>query len=102
MHGRITGALLSGAAALLVVAPAWAGGSIERVDLGAIGTQADRRSFFEALSADGRFVAFTSKADNLVPGDSNGFEDVFVRDRKLGTAELVSIATTGKQGNENS
>ena len=38
-----------------------------------------------AISADGRFVAFNSDATNLVPGDTNGARDVFVRDRQTGT-----------------
>jgi Tol biopolymer transport system component len=41
-----------------------------------------------ALSRDGRFVAFTSSATNLVPGDTNGKSDVFVRDLKTGTTTL--------------
>jgi Tol biopolymer transport system component len=58
--------------------------------------------FGDALSADGRFVAFRSSATNLVAGDTNGFQDVFLRDRLLGTTERVSVATGGAQGNGNS
>ncbi|HVM97957.1 MAG TPA: hypothetical protein VMT89_16300 [Candidatus Acidoferrales bacterium] len=47
------------------------------------------------ISADGRFVVFTSGASNLVPGDNNGVVDVFVRDRLNGTTELVDVAMTG-------
>lgn len=47
-----------------------------------------------ALSADGRFIAFSSYADNLVPGDSNGRADVFVHDRM--TQETTRV-TTGEQ-----
>jgi Tol biopolymer transport system component len=46
-------------------------------------------------SPDGRFVAFASEADDLVSNDTNGFRDVFVRDRLLGTNILVSIGTNG-------
>ena len=42
-------------------------------------------------SADGRFVAFTSLASDLVPGDDNGVDDVFVRDLLTGVIELVSV-----------
>jgi Tol biopolymer transport system component len=49
-----------------------------------------------ALSHDGRFVAFVSLADNLVPGDSNGRRDVFVRDLLLGTNALVSVGLDGR------
>src|SRR2546430_666107 len=51
-----------------------------------------------ARSADGRFVAFSSLATNLVPGDTNGYYDVFVRDRHTGTTERVSVDSAGNQG----
>ena len=47
------------------------------------------------FSADGRYVAFTSTAGDLVPGDGNGTEDVFVRDLLLGTTRLVSVNEAG-------
>ena len=50
------------------------------------------------ISADGRFVVFASTASNLVPGDSNFAEDLFVRDRLLGTTERVTVGTDGTQG----
>lgn len=48
-----------------------------------------------SISADGRYVAFDSLADGLVPGDTNGKRDVFVRDVDLGTTRLVSSGTSG-------
>src|SRR6266542_4122454 len=48
-----------------------------------------------AISADGRYVAFTSSADNLVAGDTNKTQDVFVRDLQAGTTMLVSVSTNG-------
>jgi len=48
-----------------------------------------------AISADGRYVAFSSTANNLVPGDANNLRDVFVRDLVSGTTTLVSMATNG-------
>lgn len=51
-----------------------------------------------ALSHNGRFVAFTSAADNLVPNDSNGRRDVFVRDLVAGTNALVSVGLDGRSG----
>jgi Tol biopolymer transport system component len=51
-----------------------------------------------AVSADGRYVAFGSFATNLVPGDTNGVVDVFVRDRKLHVTSRVSVSSTGIQG----
>jgi len=55
-----------------------------------------------SLSADGRFVAFMSFADNLVPDDTNQVADVFVRDRFAGTTERVSVSSKGRQGDAHS
>src|SRR6201991_4273377 len=48
-----------------------------------------------AISADGRYVAFESRAGNLVANDSNNSLDVFVRDMQTGITTLVSINTDG-------
>jgi Tol biopolymer transport system component len=48
-----------------------------------------------AISGDGRYVVFTSLADNLVAGDTNKVQDVFVRDMQTGLTELVSVSTNG-------
>jgi Tol biopolymer transport system component len=72
-------------------------GITERVSVGSDGRQANSSSFWAALSAAGRFVAFTSNASNLVPGDTNGSEDVFVRDRKTGQTERVSLGPNGQE-----
>lgn len=65
--------------------------------------QANSSSLDPAVSADGRVVAFVSRASNLVAQDSNGFiDDVFVRDRATGTTELVSVSSEGLQGNDRS
>lgn len=50
-----------------------------------------------AVSSTGRFVAFTSTANNLVAGDSNGITDVFRRDTQTGTTIRVSLANSGAQ-----
>jgi hypothetical protein len=50
-----------------------------------------------SVSHDGRFVAFSSDANDLVPGDTNGIADVFVRDRATGTTERVSLTQAGGQ-----
>jgi Tol biopolymer transport system component len=68
-------------------------GTIERVNLGPSGVQAQNgHSANPSVSADGRFVSFTSAATNLVAGDGNGAGDVFVRDRQTATTTRVSIA----------
>ncbi len=64
--------------------------------------QANGNAFSCALSADGRYVAFSSEAPNVVPGDSNGVTDVFVRDLLLGYTERVSVDSTGLEGNGDS
>jgi Tol biopolymer transport system component len=55
-----------------------------------------------AISADGRFVAWSSGASNLVTGDTNNLIDVFVRDLWLGVTRRVSVSTTNAQGNADS
>ncbi len=77
-------------------------GTTERVNVSDSGAQANADSFTPSMSADGRYVAFSSFASNLVSGDTNGNLDVFVRDRQLGTTERVSVSTGGIQGNGNS
>ncbi|MBL8801983.1 MAG: hypothetical protein JNN27_08315 [Planctomycetes bacterium] len=73
-------------------------GTTERVSVATGGAQASGASLFPALSADGRFVAFQSYATDLVPGDTNGRVDCFVRDRLLGVTERVSVSSSGAQG----
>jgi Tol biopolymer transport system component len=73
-------------------------GITECVSVSTGGAHGDLASYYPSMSADGRYVAFWSDATNLVPGDSNGKTDVFVRDRQLGTTERVSVSTGGLQG----
>jgi Tol biopolymer transport system component len=51
------------------------------------------------ISPDGRYVAFDSIASNLVPNDTNGCRDIFVRDLVSKTTTLVSVRPSGEQGN---
>src|SRR3972149_3606891 len=53
-------------------------------------------------SAEGRWVAFQSRAGNLVPGDTNHVQDVFVRDRVSGETRRVSVASDGTEANKDS
>ncbi len=53
-----------------------------------------------SISGDGRYVAFSSQASNLVPGDTNGKIDVFVRDRQTGATTRVSVDSNGNQAND--
>ncbi len=77
-------------------------GKTECVSVGASGVQGNDHSFGPSISADGRYVAFTSFASDLVSGDTNERPDVFVRDRQLGVTERVSVDSSGAGGNSNS
>jgi Tol biopolymer transport system component len=69
--------------------------SVVRVSVATDGSQANGLSFSPAISANGRYVAFTSDADNLVPGDTNQFPDIFVRDTCFG-APAGCVASTAR------
>ena len=71
-------------------------GTITRVSVASGERGGNGNSWGGAVSAGGRFVAFTSAASNLVPGDENRAPDVFVRDRAAGTTRCVSVDSSGK------
>ena len=71
----------------------------ERASVGTGGIQGNDESSGPSLSPDGRYVVFHSDATNLVPGDTNGRRDVFLRDRNSGTLEIVSRTSTGGLAN---
>jgi uncharacterized repeat protein (TIGR01451 family) len=62
------------------------------------GAQGNDNSNQPSVSADGRFVAFTSFAQTLVPEDTNFRNDVFVRDRSAHTTRRVSVGSAGEEG----
>jgi Tol biopolymer transport system component len=71
-------------------------GTLSLLSLDASGSAAGNgRSFSPRISPRGRFVVFVSQASNLVPGDTNGCSDVFVRDLSLGTTILASANFPG-------
>ena len=70
-------------------------GTTELVSVDSSGVQTNRDSWGPTMSADARFIAFVSMATNLVVGDTNGWNDVFVHDRATGTTERVSVGTSG-------
>jgi hypothetical protein len=74
-------------------------GATARVSVDSAGVQGNQDSLLPSISSGGRFVAFESSASNLVPGDSNGFSDVFVRDRWINTTARASVGSSGSQGN---
>jgi Tol biopolymer transport system component len=69
----------------------------QRVSLNSGGTQGNGDSGNPVVSANGRFVAFDSRARNLVKGDTNGSADIFLRDRKNGTTVRISVSSSGRQ-----
>lgn len=89
--------------ALAALAPRTAGQALtERVSTQSNGSQSFGPAGTDihravALDGDGRFVAFVAGASDLVPGDTNGVADVFVKDRQTGAIERVSLATGGLQ-----
>ena len=74
-------------------------GTTECVSVDSGGAQGIGHSTHPSISSDGRYVAFESRCTTLVPGDTNGYPDIFVRDRRLGTTERVSVDSGGAQGN---
>ncbi|HXN98980.1 MAG TPA: hypothetical protein VN881_07895, partial [Candidatus Acidoferrales bacterium] len=68
--------------------------SVIRLSVATDGTQSDGISSQPAISANGRYVAFVSDADNLVAGDTNQFDDVFVRDTCFGAPSGCVVSTT--------
>jgi len=74
----------------------------ERVSVTSTGSEANDLSVCGGISDDGRYVVFSTSATNYVQGDDNGVGDVMVRDRGLGTTELVSAAVDGTPANGDS
>ncbi len=79
-----------------------AAGTITLVSVDAVGTQGNYASRQPAISGDGRFVAFTSSANNLVAGDTNNFDDIFVKDMTTGTVTRASVDSAGNESFGNS
>jgi Tol biopolymer transport system component len=77
-------------------------GTTVLASVGTNGASATGMSTEPAISGDGKYVAFTSFATNIVAGDTNNARDVFVRDLIAGTNELDSTATPGGYGNGDS
>ncbi|MEU7191125.1 hypothetical protein [Streptomyces sp. NPDC045369] len=97
-------AAVTGVCALAALLPATTAGArtappsdTERASVTAEGAQANGGSSGSAISADGRYVAFDSDASDLVPGDTNGQSDVFVKDLRTGTVQRGNVASDGTQ-----
>src|SRR5215216_1807303 len=106
-QSALRGFRLAGIALLLTVgllspgtALAHPPGVTERVSVDSAGNEGNDSSGFlsgPAISADGRFVAFDSTATNLIVGGNLPF-NIFVHDRQTGTTEVVSVSSSGRQG----
>lgn len=75
---------------------------LARVSVDSDGVQGNDSCYGLALSADGRYVAFSGYASNLVPGDVNGNQDVFLHDRLTGETSIASVSSEGEHGNNES
>lgn len=74
-------------------------GLTEIVSISTTGVASDANCFSPAISADGRFVAFSTSASTLVSDDTNSAYDIFIRDRQAGTTELISRSAAGVLSN---
>ncbi len=77
-------------------------GMTSRVSVDSFGIEGNNHSFRPEISDDGMFVAYGSRANNLVPNDTNGNSDIFIHHRPTGLTTRVSVATGGGQANNNS
>lgn len=80
----------------------WYTGETRRISVNSGGKQGNAASREPIISADGRFVVFVSVATNLVAGDKNGKDDIFVHDLETGKTRRVSVNSKGKEANDNS
>jgi len=73
-----------------------------RVSVSSTGTQGNSASVNPSISSDGRYVAFSSLAGNLVANDTVSAEDVFAHNTSTGITSLMSVSTAGTPGNNDS
>lgn len=78
-------------------------GLTERISVSSTGDQGNGGYYGSpSISADGRYIVFTSDSTNLVSNDTNNRQDIFLRDRQAGTTVRISVSNTGIQANNNS
>ena len=77
-------------------------GKTKRVSVSNNGSEANSDSYQPSISADGRYIAFTSYADNLIEGDHSYYSDIFVYDMNSGMTTRVSVAHDGGDADGNS
>jgi hypothetical protein len=74
---------------------------VVRASVDTTGGDPDSGSFDSSISGDGRYVAFASRATDLVVGGGSAVEDIFVRDLKAGTTTRVTVDTGSGDANAN-
>jgi Tol biopolymer transport system component len=74
-------------------------GATARISLDSSGVQGNGDSESPSISADGRYVAFMSYANNLVSGDTNSTGDIFLRNTQTGTTTRLSVDSNEAQAN---
>ncbi len=77
-------------------------GTTTRASTTSLGAEAAGSFDDPTISPDGRFVVYDSTSTTLVPGDANGFEDIFVKELSNGTTTIISNSQAGVAGNGNS
>jgi len=102
VHALVTASAAALAGLLAPAAALASPGITAAVSVNSAGVVGNDASNYADLTPDGRFVSFASSASNLVPGDTNGVGDVFVRDRRSGATERVSVGAKGAQGDGDS
>ncbi|WP_420629722.1 hypothetical protein [Candidatus Leptofilum sp.] len=96
--------------AIFIIAALWvlpsrshaAPGDIVRVSVASDGTEGNDYSDDATISADGRYIAFSSRASNLVSGDTNDRDDIFVRDTQTNTTSRASLSSTSAEADSDS
>ena len=73
-----------------------------RMSVRSNGAQGDASAQWPSISANGRWIAFESSATNLIGGDTNGYGDIFVHDRKTEKTKRVSLRSNGDEADEGS
>ena len=76
--------------------------TIRRASLTQGGAQVNGASCRPSMTPDGRYVAFEASAPDIVPGDTNGVSDIFVRDLQANTTNRVSLRAGFSQGGNSS
>ena len=77
-------------------------GTTERVSVTSTGGETNSNSFDPGISSDGRFVVFTTDANNLIANDTNEWLDIFIKDLKLNSITRISVSNSGEEGNGDS